>query len=108
MSNLKILYLVALILCMIQIVGAEDEFNRTGTDPIEVGNNLIDYGYKIVVMLLFGMAVVAGLHILKDSTRSTTTAESSKGGSTGFKIVKGIIICIVILHGAPYIINMLL
>ena len=86
----------------------EDGFNRDGTDPIIVGNNLIDYGYKVLVMLLFGMAVVAGLHILKDSTRSTTTAESSKGGSTGFKIVKGIIVCIVILLGAPYIINMLL
>ena len=107
MVSIKFVLVVGLVLCVLP-TGLADEFNRTGTDPIEVGNNLIDYGYKIVVMLLFGMAVVAGLHILKDSTRSTTTAESSKGGSTGFKIVKGIIVCIVILLGAPYIINMLL
>lgn len=89
-------------------IGSAEEFNRTGTDVIEVGNNLIDYGYNIVVMLLFGMAVVAAIYLLKDSTRSTTTAESSKGGSTGFKIVKGIIVAIIILLCAPYIINMLL
>lgn len=106
-----------LVLCMLPMVSATDEadesdeeegFDREGTDVIVVGNNLIDYAYNVLIMLLFGMAIVAALHILKDSTRSTTTAESSKGGSTGFKIVKGIIVCIVILLGAPYIINMLL
>lgn len=107
MLCIKIVLVVGVVLCMLPI-GFADEFNRAGTDVIEVGNDLIDYGYKIIVMLLFGMAVVAGYHILKDSTRSTTTAESSKGGSTGFKIVKGIIVCIIILLCAPYIINMLL
>ena len=109
MISIKFVLIVVFVLCTIHTGSAvDDEFNRTGTDVIEVGNDLIDYGYQIIIMLLFGMAVVAGIHILKDSTRSTTTAESSKGGSTGFKIVKGIIVCIVILLGAPYIINMLL
>lgn len=109
MISIKFVLIVVLVLCTIHTGSAVDDgFNKTGTDVIEVGNDLIDYGYKIIIMVLFGMVVVAGLHILKDSTRSTTTTESSKGGSTGFKIVKGIIVCIVILLGAPYIINMLL
>jgi len=109
MISIKFVLVVVLVLCMIPTgLAADDEFNRTGTDVIEVGNDLIDYGYNVIIMLLFGMAVVAGFFIVKDSTRSTTTAESAKGGSTGFKIVKGIIVCIVILLGAPYIINMLL
>lgn len=109
MISIKFVLIVVLVLCTVYTgSAAEDEFNKTGTDVIEVGNGLIDYGYNILIMLLFGMVVVAGLCILKDSTRSTTTAESAKGGSTGFKIVKGIIVCIVILLGAPYIINMLL
>lgn len=107
MLSIKFVLVVGLVLRMLP-TGLADEFNRTGTDIIVVGNGIIDYAYQIIVMLLFGMAVVAGYHILKDSTRSTTTAESSKGGSTGYKIVKGIIICLIILLCAPYIINMLL
>lgn len=107
MISIKFVLIVGVVLCMLP-TGLADEFNRTGTDIIVVGNGLIDYAYKIIVMLLFGMAIVAGYHILKDSTRSTTTTESSKGGSTGYKIVKGIIVCIIILICAPYIINMLL
>ena len=109
MISIKFVLVVGLFLCIIPTgLAADDEFNRTGTDVIEVGDGLIDYGYNVIVMLLFFMAIVAGFFTLKDSTRSTTAAESGTGGSTGFKIIKGIIICIVILLCAPYIINMLL
>ena len=45
MTWMKFVLISLLVLCMITLASAADEFNRTGTDIIVVGNGLIDYGF---------------------------------------------------------------
>ncbi len=102
------LILVILFLCMIQITSAANTtYDTEGTDPLLVGEKITDYAYKIVTMLMIFMCLVSGAYALKDS-RPSGGMDSTKHGSTAWKMFQGIIICTIILVCGPFIINMIL
>ncbi len=69
--------------------------------PYADKKDMLNRGYKLILMILYFMCIGAGLHVLKGHM-------STSDGTTGYKIILGIIICTIILVCGPFIINMIL
>ncbi len=98
--------IILLMLCsLVTTVSAlPEEFDETGTDILTIGDTFFGWLYKVLVMLMMGMSIVAAIYIIKDSASTKT---DGKTGASGLRIAKGIILACVCLLALPFIINML-
>jgi len=81
-----------------------DEFDESGTDILTIGDTFFGWLYKVLVMLMMGMSIVAAIYIVKDSASTKTDGNT---GASGLRIAKGIILACVCLLALPFVINML-
>lgn len=105
---MKFEIIIILFVMLIPVCVAEEAFDKEGKDPLDVGNSIFNWLYKLLIMILMGGWIVVGLYMVYDHFKSSGGSDSSKRGASGTRLTKGLILATIALVCGPFIINMFL